>query len=169
VPIPFGTADDCLFEFGHLQPGETVLVQAAAGGVGLAAVQLAKRAGAIVLATASSDEKLARLKEFGVDHGINYTTDDFAAVARSLTDGRGIDLVLDSVGGKTLEGSLNASPIGACDRFAEPVAQRARSWATWRRAIAPHDLSFALEMAVNTDRVKDGRGIHDIAAGSLRS
>src|SRR3546814_10038402 len=58
VPIAFGTADDCLFEFGHLQEGETVLVQAGAGGVGLAAIQLAKRAGATVLATASSDDRL---------------------------------------------------------------------------------------------------------------
>ena len=59
VPIEFGTADDCLFEFGHLQAGETVLVQAGAGGVGLAAIQLAKAAGAsTVIATASSDERL---------------------------------------------------------------------------------------------------------------
>ena len=61
VPIAFGTADDCLFEFGGLQAGETVLVQAGAGGVGIAAIQLAKRAGATVLATASTDDKLARL------------------------------------------------------------------------------------------------------------
>ena len=72
VPIPFGTAHDCLFEFGRLKAGETVLIQAGAGGVGLAAIQLAKQAGATVLATASSDEKLERLKEFGLDHGINY-------------------------------------------------------------------------------------------------
>ena len=58
IPIAFGTADDCLFEFGRLQAGETVLIQAGAGGVGIAAIQLAKRAGATVLATASSDEKL---------------------------------------------------------------------------------------------------------------
>src|SRR5436190_6763375 len=61
VPIPFGTASDCLFEFGHLQAGETVLIQAGAGGVGLAAIQLAKRAGATVLATASSADRLERL------------------------------------------------------------------------------------------------------------
>ncbi len=103
IPIAFGTADDCLFEFGRLQAGETVLVQAGAGGVGIAAIQLAKRAGATVLATASSDEKLARLEPLGLDHGINYRTDDFANVARRLTDGRGVDLVVDSVG-TTIEG-----------------------------------------------------------------
>ncbi|MBA3303000.1 MAG: alcohol dehydrogenase catalytic domain-containing protein, partial [Acidimicrobiia bacterium] len=71
VPIAFGTADDCLFEFGGLVAGETVLVQAGAGGGGIAAIQLAKRAGATVLATASTDEKLARLGPLGLDHGVN--------------------------------------------------------------------------------------------------
>ena len=82
VPIAFGTADDCLFEFGRLEAGETVLVQAGAGGVGLAAIQLAKRAGATVLATASSDDSRARLEAYGLDHGINYRDDDFAAAVR---------------------------------------------------------------------------------------
>ena len=108
VPIPFGTAHDCLFEFGRLKAGETVLIQAGAGGVGLAAVQLAKQAGATVLATASSDEKLERLKEFGLDHGINYKTEDFVARARELSGGRGVDLVVDSVG-TTLPGSVAAT------------------------------------------------------------
>jgi NADPH2:quinone reductase len=108
VPIAFGTADDCLFEFGRLKAGETVLIQAAAGGVGIAAVQLAKRAGATVLATASSDEKLARIADLGVDHGINYKEHDAAEEARRLTDGKGVDLVVDSVGGSTLQGSLRA-------------------------------------------------------------
>jgi NADPH2:quinone reductase len=107
VPIAFGTADDCLFEFGHLAAGETVLVQAGAGGVGLAAIQLAARAGATVLATASSDDRLERLREFGLDHGINYLAVDFADAARDLTGGRGVDLVVDSVG-STLTGSIRA-------------------------------------------------------------
>ena len=107
VPIAFGTADDCLFEFGQLREGETVLVQAGAGGVGLAAIQLAKRAGATVLATASSTDKIERLAEFGLDHGIDYRSTDFADEARSLTGGRGVDLVVDSVG-STLAGSVRA-------------------------------------------------------------
>jgi NADPH2:quinone reductase len=106
VPIPFGTADDCLFEFGRLRAGETVLVHAAAGGLGMATVQLAKRAGATVLATASSAERLARLAPLGVDHGIDYLREDFVAVARERTGGRGPDLVVDSVGGRTLEQSI---------------------------------------------------------------
>jgi NADPH:quinone reductase len=108
VPVAFGTADDCLFEFGRLREGETVLVQAGGGGVGMAAIQLAKRAGATVLATASSDDKLARIKDLGVDHPINYSEHDAAEEARRLTDGKGVDLVVDSVGGSTLQGSLRA-------------------------------------------------------------
>jgi NADPH:quinone reductase len=106
VPIEFATADDCLFEFGHLKRGETVLVQAGASGVGIAAIQLAKRAGATVIATASSDEKLRRLKEIGLAHAINYVRENFVARTMQITDGRGADLVVDSVGGKTLEGSI---------------------------------------------------------------
>jgi len=108
VPIAFGTADECLFELGHLKAGETVLVQAGAGGVGLAAIQLAKRAGATILATASSDDKLERLKEFGLDHGINYKTDDFVARTRNITGGRGVDVVIETVG-TTLRGSVECT------------------------------------------------------------
>jgi NADPH2:quinone reductase len=108
VPIPFGTADDCLFEFARLGTGETALIHAGASGVGIAAIQLAKRAGARVLATASSDDKLERLKPLGLDEGINYVRSDFVAEARRLTEGRGVDVIVDSVGGKTLQGSLDA-------------------------------------------------------------
>ena len=108
VPVPFGTADDCLFEFGHLVAGETALIHAGAGGVGIAAIQMAKRAGARVLATASSDDKLERSTELGLDEGINYRRDDFVAEARRLTDGRGVDVIVDSVGGATLQGSVRA-------------------------------------------------------------
>jgi NADPH2:quinone reductase len=127
VPVEFGTADDCLFEFGHLRSGETVLVQAGAGGVGLAAIQLAKAAGATVLATASSDDRLARLFEFGLDHGINYRTGDVVAEVLRLTHGRGADLVVDPVGGRTLEASIGAlayrgriSWVGRAGRDVQP-------------------------------------------------
>ncbi len=108
IPVPYGTAHDCLFEFGRLQPGETALIHAGAGGVGIAAIQMAKRAGARVLATASSDERLERLKPLGLDEGINYATGDFVAECRRLTDGRGADVIVDSVGGANLQGSLAA-------------------------------------------------------------
>lgn len=106
VPVAWGTAHDCLFEFGRLRAGESVLVQAGASGVGLACVQLAKRAGATVLATAGGPEKLERLRGFGLDHGIDYRATDFVAEVQRITGGRGVDLVVDPVGGDTLQRSL---------------------------------------------------------------
>ena len=106
VPVAFGTAYECLFTAGNLAEGQTVLVHAGAGGVGMAAIQLAKRAGATVISTASSDEKLERLKALGLDHGINYARDSFVARTRELTDGRGVDVVLDSIGGQNLVDSV---------------------------------------------------------------
>jgi len=79
VPIAFGTAYDALFTYGALQPGETVLVQGAAGGVGLAAVQLAAQAGATVIGTASSTQRLTRVTALGMHHGIDYTSPRAAA------------------------------------------------------------------------------------------
>src|SRR5258707_7985056 len=81
IPVPFGTADDCLFEFGRLKAGETVLVQAGASGVGVAAIQLAKRAGARVTATASSDDRLERPRALALVHGINDKRGDLAPTA----------------------------------------------------------------------------------------
>jgi NADPH2:quinone reductase len=108
IPVAFGTADDCLFLAGHLKAGETVLVQAGGSGVGTAAIQLAKRAGARVLATASSQERLDRLKPLGLDEGINYAVEDVASAVMRLTDNKGVDLVVDPVGGATLQGSLDS-------------------------------------------------------------
>jgi NADPH2:quinone reductase len=120
VPIAFGTAHDCLFEFGRLEAGETVLVHAGASGVGIAAIQLAKQAGATVLATASSDDRLKRLEAFGLDAGINYVTTDFVAQVRELTEGRGADVIVDSVGGSNLQKSLNALAYrGRCLTFGD--------------------------------------------------
>jgi NADPH2:quinone reductase len=108
MPVAFGTADECLFEFGHLKAGQTVLVQAGASGVGVAAIQLAKRAGARVLATASSDERLKRLERFGLDHGINYATHDVVSEVMRLTENKGVNLVVDPVGGTTLQSSIRS-------------------------------------------------------------
>jgi NADPH2:quinone reductase len=106
VPVAFGTAYECLFTAGNLTEGQTVLVHAGAGGVGMAAIQLAKQAGATVISTASSDAKLERLKALGLDHGINYATDDFVERANQLTHSRGVDIVIDSIGGQNLIDSV---------------------------------------------------------------
>ncbi len=108
VPVAFGTAQECLFTAGRLESGQAALIHAGAGGVGMAAIQLAKHAGATVISTASSDEKLERLKEYGLDHGINYVRESFLARTRELTDGRGADVILDSVGGQNLVDSISA-------------------------------------------------------------
>jgi NADPH:quinone reductase len=107
IPVAFGTAHDCLFEFGRLKAGEHVLIQGGAGGVGLAAIQMAKRAGAVVYTTASSDLKLQRLiSEYDVDYGINYVKTDLVQEITSATQGRGVNLVIDPVAGKVLNQSV---------------------------------------------------------------
>lgn len=100
APIAFGTAHDALITYGELQPGETVLIQGAAGGVGIAAVQIAKKAGAVVVGTSSSRERLEALREFGLDHGIDYREEDIAERCMEITGGKGVDLALDLAGGK---------------------------------------------------------------------
>ena len=155
IPIEFGTADDCLFEFGGLQSGETVLVHAGAGGVGLAAIQLAKNAGATVIATASSDDRLQRLHEFGMDHGINYATGDLVAEVMRLTEGRGVNLVVDPVGGRTLEHSIAAlayrgriSWVGRAGREERPP----EVWPIMQKNGSIHGVFLGAEMAVQHDR-----------------
>ncbi len=108
IPVAFGTAHECLFTAANLAEGQTALIHAGAGGVGMAAIQLAKQAGATVISTASSDQKLERLEPLGLDHGINYASESFVDRVRELTDDRGVDVVLDSVGGKNLVDSIEA-------------------------------------------------------------
>ncbi|WP_338609085.1 zinc-binding alcohol dehydrogenase family protein [Pelagibacterium nitratireducens] len=103
--ISFGTAHHALFASAALQKGEHVVIWAAAGGVGLAAVQLAKRAGARVLAVASGEERLQRLKAIGADHVVDYRKDDVGAFVRSHTQEKGANVIVDPVG-STLPDSL---------------------------------------------------------------
>jgi NADPH2:quinone reductase len=105
-PIQVMTAYHMLHTVDSTGPGKTVLVHSAAGGVGLVAVQLAKVAGARVLGTVSSDAKIPLVKEHGADAVINYTTQKFADEVLKLTDGAGVDLILDAVGKPTFEEGL---------------------------------------------------------------
>ena len=109
IPVTFGTAHDALFEFGRLEAGQTVLVQGGAGGVGIACIQLAKRAGATVYATASSDARLERLAGFGLEAGINYAEQNLVEEVMRLTGGKGVNVVVDPVGGSVLEQSIAAT------------------------------------------------------------
>lgn len=173
VPVPFGTADDALFEFGRLRAGEVALIQAGAGGVGIAAIQLASRAGARVLATASRDDKLDRLIPLGLDQGINYRTSNTVAEVRRLTGGHGVDVVLDSVGGPVLHESLRCLAYrGRCIS----VGQASRAPA------APIDISpmqgrnqtlttyfLGAELAIgNRARDRIAALVDDVADGALR-
>lgn len=112
-PIQVLTAYHMLHTVDSTGPGRTVLVHSAAGGVGLAAVQLAKVAGARVFGTVSSDAKAGLVKEHGADAVINYATEKFADEVLRLTDGRGVDLILDAVGKPTFEEGLRClAPLG---------------------------------------------------------
>jgi putative PIG3 family NAD(P)H quinone oxidoreductase len=108
IPEVFITAHDALFTRGHLQDGETVLIHGGAGGIGTAAIQLARQHGCRVLVTAGSAEKLERCVALGADAGINYRTEDFVARTRELTDGRGADVVLDIMGASYLGSNMDA-------------------------------------------------------------
>jgi NADPH2:quinone reductase len=99
LPETFFTVWSNVFDRGRLQAGETLLVQGGTSGIGVTAIQLAKALGATVIATAGSDAKCAACLALGADHAINYKTQDFQAEALRLTDGRGVDVVLDMVAG----------------------------------------------------------------------
>jgi len=106
--IAFATAWHMLFTRGKLQPGETVLINSVGSGIGSAAVQLAKLAGAFVIGNASSDEKLAQALEFGLDVGVNYRTQDVVAEVMRATDGRGAEVVFEHVGGELFQTGLDS-------------------------------------------------------------
>jgi NADPH2:quinone reductase len=107
------TAFHSLVHRAALKKGETLLVHGASGGVGLAAVQLGKHLGARVIATGSDDARLAVVRTSGADEIVNYRTGDFVAAVKSLTDGKGADVVYDPVGGEVLEKSVRAAAYGA--------------------------------------------------------
>ncbi|MGI2325706.1 MULTISPECIES: zinc-dependent alcohol dehydrogenase family protein [unclassified Methylococcus] len=108
-PLVLITAWGALYDRGRLQPGQTVLVHAAAGGVGHVAVQLAKLRGARVIATVGSEEKAALARGWGADETIDYRTQDFVAEVNALTGGRGADLVLDTVGPEVFRRSVECT------------------------------------------------------------
>lgn len=106
LPLTFLTSWTMLTRKAALQPGETVLVHAAGSGVGSAAVQIAKLTGATVIATASTDEKLAKAKELGADHLVNYTKVDFLDEVKRITSRRMVDVVFEHVGEATFSRSV---------------------------------------------------------------
>lgn len=104
--VAYGTSHLALDHRAHLQAGEVLLVHGAAGGVGLTAVEIGKRMGATVIATASSPEKLAVTQQYGADHLINYREENFRDRVKEITGGKGADVIYDPVGGDVFDSSL---------------------------------------------------------------
>ncbi len=112
-PIAVLTAWHLIHSCHHTSANQTVLVHSAAGGVGIAAVQIARAAGATVIGTVSSDDKADLVRKFGAREVINYEKQDFAAETMRMTNGRGVDLILDAVGKPTFEKGLTClAPFG---------------------------------------------------------
>ena len=105
----YGTSLHALKDRAQLQAGETIVIMGASGGVGLAALDLAKQMGARVIACASTDEKLSLCKKYGADEVINYTTEDLKNRIKELTGGKGADVIYDPVGGNYSEAALRAT------------------------------------------------------------
>ena len=109
MPLVLITAWGALFEKGNLQSGQTVLIHAGAGGVGHVAIQLAKSKGAKVITTVSSNEKADFVKSLGADYAINYSDNGFVDEVNQITDGKGADLVIDTVGAHVFKQSIAAT------------------------------------------------------------
>lgn len=103
LPETFFTVWTNVFDRGHLAAGETLLIQGGSSGIGVTAIQLAKAAGATVILTAGSDEKCAACLKLGADHAINYRNSDFVAEIKRITEGRGVEVILDMVAGDYVE------------------------------------------------------------------
>jgi alcohol dehydrogenase len=112
APITYGTVEHMLFDNAHLQAGQTVLIQAGGSGIGTAAIQLAKAAGATVFTTVSTADKAAKAKALGADHVINYKEERFEGVVRKLTAKQGVDVVFEHVGPDTFQQSMFAMKRG---------------------------------------------------------
>ncbi len=117
IPETFFTVWTNVFERGHLQAGESALVHGGASGIGTTAIQIATQRGARVFATAGSDEKCRACEQLGAVRAINYRTDDFGDAIRDLTGGRGVDLVLDIVGGSYV--ARNLAVLGVDGRLVQ--------------------------------------------------
>jgi len=112
IPEVFLTVFLNVFQLAHLPEKGALLVHGGGSGIGTAAIQLAKRAGALVIVTAGSEEKCARCRELGADVAVNYRSERFADAAKQATGGRGVDVVLDSIGAPYLDDNLASLAIG---------------------------------------------------------
>jgi NADPH:quinone reductase-like Zn-dependent oxidoreductase len=161
-PLVFETAYRMLSTRGSLQPGEWVLVWAAGSGVGSASLAVAKALGARVIATSSSDEKLARARELGADATVNHASGDVGAAVKELTDGAGVDVVVEHVGEATWKTSLQVARTGGriavCGATTgpNPPAQLHRVW--WKQlTIVGSTMGTRSDFEAVYELVKSGR------------
>ena len=165
LPVNYLTAWQLLFAMGSLHAGETMLVHSAGGGVGIAAIQLAKHAGARVFGTASAG-KHDRLKALGVDACIDYTREDFVARVRELTHGRGVELILDAVGGSSFKKSYRClAPTGRLGMFGMSAAASGKS-RNLLRALGPALRTLRLRFKARP-LIDGNKGVFGVNVGHL--
>jgi NADPH:quinone reductase-like Zn-dependent oxidoreductase len=163
IPVNYLTAWLMLVRLGHVRQGETVLVHACAGGVGLAAVQICRHFGAEVIGTASPG-KHHRLREMGVAHCIDYRSEDFEAEAIRLTDGQGVDIALDAVGGESFKKSYRC--LGDLGRlFVFGVSGLAPG--TKRNVLAALSGMFKMPSFKPIPLMNHNKGVHGVNLGHL--
>jgi acyl transferase domain-containing protein/acyl carrier protein len=161
IPVAFLTVRHALEMCGHLKKGDRVLIHAATGGVGLAAVQVCRRAGAEIFATAGSDEKRAYLRALGIEHVMNSRTLDFAADVMQTTGGEGVDLVLNSLSGQFIAKGLSVLRPGG--RFLE--IGKAEIWDAARVAELRPDVGYdivALDGLLAENAAAEGRLLREL-------
>jgi NADPH:quinone reductase-like Zn-dependent oxidoreductase len=164
LPVNWSTAHHMLHRVGHLQPGQALLVHMAAGGVGLAAVALARMVEGVRIFGTASASKHALLRQAGVDHPLDYRTQDYVVEVKRLTAGRGVDLILDAVGGP--EWSRNyglLAPAGQliCFGWAQATSGETRNYLHLARGILGIRRWSALEL------MSDNRTVSGVNLGHL--
>jgi acyl transferase domain-containing protein/aryl carrier-like protein len=171
LPIVFLTVQIALGEQARLTAGDTLLVHSAAGGVGLAAIQLAARVGARVIATAGSEEKRAHLRSLGIEHVFDSRSHDFPELVRGVTGGRGADVVLNALPGEHV--GLNLAALATGGRFAE--IGKSDTWAVEGWSEKRPDVRYATfaldDLSVNHPSMVGGhlrQLVADVAAGLVR-
>ncbi len=185
--VTYGTSYHALRQRAELEAGETVLVLGAAGGVGITAVEIAKAIGARVIAAASSDEKLAFAKDAGADELVNYSTQPLKETVKSLTGGKGVDVVYDPVGGELADQAFRATAwhgrylvvgfaSGDIPQFSANIALLKEAsivgvwWGTWAMKNPKLQIQNMQELAVMikagqlTPRVTESYSLHDFRA-----
>jgi NADPH2:quinone reductase len=174
IPETFFTVWHNVFERGRLKAGETLLVHGGSSGIGTTAILLAKNFGARVIVTAGSDEKCAACRKLGADLAINYKTEDFVAAVKQATDGKGVEVILDMVGGDYIERNYEAAAVeGRVVQIAFQGA--AKATVNYMRLMLKrlHHTGSTLRARANADKAAIARAIEAnvwplVAAGKVR-